>query len=209
METAVRRMPMFPLESVLFPNASLPLQIFEPRYLQMIAEVLDDERRFGVVLIARGAEVGGGEERFDVGTVARVVRVGALDNGRLALVALGVEPIRVVDWLPDDPYPEAMVSATSESRPGPGTEALLDRAWRGYRRALALASELGASTSDPEPELPTDPVAASWYLCDAAPLEQLDRQRLLEVDGVDRRLEELIRGLDEKAELLRARLGGG
>lgn len=202
-------MPMFPLQSVLFPRAALPLQVFEPRYLHMVDTVLDGDRRFGVVLIARGSEVGGGDERADVGTVARIVRVGALDQGRLTLVALGERRLRVVDWLPEDPYPLATITDVAGHGPGPGTEALLDRARRAYRRTMAIASELGALTANPEPALPEDPIDAAWFLCDAAPLEQYDRQRLLEIDGVDRRLETLIADLDDKADLLRAHLGGG
>ena len=109
MPEAPRRLPMFPLQSVLFPRAALPLQVFEPRFLRLIDDVLDGDRRFGVVLITRGSEVGGGEDRAIVGTIARVVRVGALDDGRLTLVALGEQRLKVVDWLPDEPYPQATV----------------------------------------------------------------------------------------------------
>jgi Lon protease-like protein len=200
---------MFPLQSVLFPRAALPLQVFEPRYLRMIDEVLDGDRRFGVVLIARGNEVGGGDERERVGTVARIVRVGALDDGRLTLVALGERRLRVVDWLEDDPYPVATITELEPDGTGPGTEAMVDRARRAYRRTLAIASELGGTTADPEPELPESPLDATWFLCDAAPLEQYDRQRLLEIDGVDLRLEELIGGLDARSDLLRDRLARG
>lgn len=202
-------MPMFPLGSVLFPRAALPLQVFEPRYMKMVDRVLDGDRRFGVVLITRGSEVGGGDQRASVGTAARIVRVGALDDGRLTLVALGEERIAVVDWLPDDPYPQATVTARQPDGAGPSTEALVDRARRAYRRTLAIASELGGDVGDPEPELPSDPVEAAWFLCEAAPLEQYDRQRLLEIDDVDRRLEALTEGLDTRADLLRARLARG
>lgn len=209
MLSSPRRMPMFPLHSVLFPTAALPLQVFEARYLRMIDEVLEADRRFGVVLVTRGSEVGGGDERADTGTIARVVRVGALDDGRLTVVALGERRLRVVDWLADDPYPLATVVEAAAESTGPGTEALLDRARQAYRRTLAIASELGGMTADPEPNLPDDPVVAGWFLCDAAPLEQYDRQRLLEIDDTDLRLETLIEGLDAKADLLRARLARG
>lgn len=200
---------MFPLGSVLFPGAALPLQVFERRYLEMIDVVLDGDRTFGVVLIERGSEVGGGDKRFDVGTTAKVVRVGALDDGRLALVAIGRNRIRVVEWLPEDPYPLATVEELRDDRVGPATEGLLDRARRSYRRTLALASELGGASVDPEPDLPADPLDAAWFLCDAAPVEQLDRQHLLEIDEVDGRLEALVIALDDKADLLRSRLGRG
>ncbi len=200
---------MFPLQSVLFPRAVLPLEIFEPRYVQMIDEAIDGDRTFGVVLISRGREVGGGDQRVAMGTVARIVRAGPVDDGRQTLVAIGEQRLEVVEWLPEDPYPAAMVIEADSEPVGSGTDALVDRARRAYRRTLAIASELGGRTADPEPDLPDDPLDAAWFLCDAAPLEQFDRQRLLEIDGVDQRLQALIEGLDAKADLLQARLGRG
>lgn len=209
MEHTTVAMPMFPLSSVLFPGAVLPLQVFERRYLEMVDSVLGGDRTFGVVLIERGSEVGGGDHRFDVGTTAQIVRVGAFDDGRLALVAIGRNRFEVVEWLPEDPFPIAAVRELPSDRPGAATEALLDRARRAYRRALALASELGGDSVDPEPDLPSDPVAATWFLCEAAPIEQLDRQRLLAIRDIDERLDALVEAVEEKAELLRSRLGRG
>ena len=66
---------MFPLGAVLLPGESLPLQVFEPRYLALVdhCTATPDRMRFGVVLISRGHEVGGRDERTGVGTVARIV----------------------------------------------------------------------------------------------------------------------------------------
>ena len=81
-------LPMFPLGSVLVPGAVLPLHVFEPRYRALVRSCLDSgEPEFGVVLIERGSEVGGGDVRFDVGTLARIVQAGRFDDGRLAVVA--------------------------------------------------------------------------------------------------------------------------
>ncbi|MCH8222137.1 MAG: LON peptidase substrate-binding domain-containing protein [Chloroflexi bacterium] len=68
-------LPIFPLNTVLFPGAPLPLRIFEPRYREMLKRCLDGDRRFGVALIKSGPEVGGPAEPHDVGTVARIERV--------------------------------------------------------------------------------------------------------------------------------------
>ena len=67
---------MFPLGSVLFPHAVLPLHVFEPRYLALVERCLAGDQEFGVVLIERGSEVGGGDVRFSVGTVTRIVQIG-------------------------------------------------------------------------------------------------------------------------------------
>ena len=76
-------MPMFPLGTVLFPYAVLPLHVFEPRYRVMTRRCLDGDREFGVVLIERGSEVGGGDVRFGVGTIARIVQVAETARRRL------------------------------------------------------------------------------------------------------------------------------
>lgn len=102
---------MFPLESALLPDDELPLQIFEPRYRQLVADCLRGDRRFGVVMIARGREVGGGDERCDVGLIATITAHRKLGFGRYALRCRMGERIRVSHWLPDDPYPCADVDS--------------------------------------------------------------------------------------------------
>ena len=105
---------MFPLGAVLFPNMPLRLRVFEERYLVMLSEMLKAERgEFGVVLIERGHEVGGGEHRFDVGTTAEITDLGA-QEGIVGLQAQGHRRFRVVEWLADDPHPSAVVSELPE-----------------------------------------------------------------------------------------------
>src|SRR5664279_5050613 len=109
---------MFPLLTVLFPGAGLPLHVFEDRYRSLMADCLEQDGEFGVVLIARGSEVGGGDQRVDVGTVARIANVAELDDGRMLVVATGVRRVRVAEWLPDDPYPRAVVADLPDSDGG-------------------------------------------------------------------------------------------
>jgi hypothetical protein len=202
-------LPLFPLQSVLFPHGVLPLQVFEPRYLRMIEDLLEGDGRFGSVLIERGAEVGGGEHRFQIGTVAKLARVGTLEDQRLAVVAVGIRRFRVEAWLPDDPYPQALVSHVAETTPSEELPVRVQEARRAHRRTLALAAELGSRVGDIDPELPDSPVAAAWQLCDAAPLEQLDRQGLLEISDPVERLSHLVVLLGDRADLLEARLSAG
>ena len=112
---APRRLPMFPLGCVLFPHAVLPLHVFEPRYRVMMRKCLDGDREFGVVLIERGSEVGGGDIRFDVGTIGHIIQAAEIEDGRLAIAAVGISRLRVTRWLPDDPYPIAEIEALPES----------------------------------------------------------------------------------------------
>lgn len=104
------QLPMFPLEWVLLPGEELSLRIFELRYTALVGDLMrSGDPRFGVVLIARGREVGGGEQRNDVGTMATIARCTELGAGRYALRCLIGQRIRVRDWLADDPYPRAVV----------------------------------------------------------------------------------------------------
>lgn len=114
--------PMFPLGMTLLPGEPLSLQVFEPRYRTMIADCTseDGDNTFGVVLIARGHEVGGGEERVDVGTLAFIEECSPRPDGRYHLSCVGTERFRVRSWLPDDPYPKADI----ELWPSPQTDDL-------------------------------------------------------------------------------------
>ncbi len=178
---------MFPLGSVLFPGAVLPLHVFEPRYLQLVADIADDGGRFGVVLIQRGSEVGGGDMRSNFGTVARIVRQGETEDGRILLTAIGTQRFRVTEWLEDDPYPQAIVEPQPEVPAAPETGDAVAAASAARRRLLGIAIEMGASGQQLEIELADDPSVAAWTMCAAAPLGSFDRQKLLETDDhVDR-----------------------
>ncbi|MFT3854714.1 MAG: LON peptidase substrate-binding domain-containing protein [Ilumatobacteraceae bacterium] len=198
-------MPMFPLGSVLLPGAILPLHVFEPRYRALVQDCLAaDEHEFGVVLIDRGHEVGGGDVRRDVGTVARMVQVAQLEGGRYAVVAVGTRRIQVDEWLPDDPYPRAEVvdwpDDETDDQAGAGVE-YLDELYRRVaarvRRIAALAIELGDAAGDPCTELSDDPLVGSYQLAVLAPLSTADEYDLLGARGPRRRLVLLDERLDD------------
>ena len=168
-------MPMFPLGCVLLPGVVLPLHVFEPRYQQMIRECLEtDEHEFGVVLIDRGSEVGGGDSRSDVGVVAKMLQVAALDGGRFALVTVGTRRIRIVQWLPDDPYPRAEVEEWPDEPAEVPPERVVSTAARA-RRCAGLAVEMGDQTNVPEGELSGDPSFDSYLLTAISPLGPSDQ----------------------------------
>jgi len=207
----VTPLPMFPLGSVLLPGAILPLHIFEPRYRVMLGDCLNDtEPSFGVVLIARGSEVGGSDQRTMLGTRARILQVAELDPGRFAVVAVGAERIRVTQWLDDDPYPRAVVEPWPDEPDDVGDqEYLVGRvgvlAGR-VRRATALALELGDAVADPGSAIDPDPAVASYQLALLAPVGPLDRQQVLAAPHARGRLEVLEGVLDDVESLLRFRL---
>lgn len=202
---------MFPLSTVLFPHAALPLHVFEPRYQALVADCLVGRGEFGVVLIERGPEVGGGDARHAVGTVARMELASPLPEGRWMLMTRGTLRVRVLEWLPDDPYPVAIVEELA-SGSDDVDRTLLDRAVASVRRARALLSELGDTPPlGPAVELGEDVDAASWRLCALCPVTALDGQQLLETDGAAERLVRVINLADDVSEDL-ARLlaeGGG
>jgi Lon protease-like protein len=198
---------MFPLGTVLFPTMLLPLHVFEPRYRALVDDCTADDGagEFGVVLIERGSEVGGGDVRTDVGTVARILQVERFDDGRLALAAVGTRRIRVDRWLEDDPYPRAEVSDWDDVGPSDVTVGEADEL---FRRALALAAELGEAPAPLDVELAEDPALATFQMGALGPLGPVDRQALLATERADDRVALLIRQLTDAVELLRARLGG-
>ena len=201
-------LPMFPLGAVLFPHAPLGLHVFEERYRVMTRECLAGGREFGVVLIDRGHEVGGGDHRTDVGTVASIVRADELPDGRWALVAIGTRRIRVVEWLPDGPYPRAEVVDVEEPPFTAEAEARLAEAERVVRRSLALRAELDEPAPPMGVALTAEPAVAAWELATLSPLGPLDRQRLLALDDPATRLVELTALTEEACTVLAQRLAG-
>ena len=205
-------MPMFPLGSVLLPGGVLPLHVFEPRYRQLVQDCMASaEHEFGVTLIERGFEVGGGDVRTMVGTVARMMQVAELDDGRYALLTVGTRRIRIEHWLPDDPYPQAEVEdwpdddAADESLEAEMSAAIATT-WSRVRRMNALAAELGDVHADVAAEISPDPLVASYHLCSLAPLGPADQQRLLAAPSVRARIDLLGQALDDAEAMQQFRL---
>jgi Lon protease-like protein len=177
-------LPMFPLGSVLVPSGVLTLHVFEPRYRALVRDcAAAADHEFGSVLIDRGHEVGGGDVRREVGTVARMVQVAELDDGRFAVVAVGVRRLRVRAWLPDDPYPIADIDDWPDDVSAAVDEELLRSVVQRTKRAAATALELGDDGPDPATELAADHQIASYQLVDLAPIGPADAYALLTADG--------------------------
>jgi len=205
---------MFPLGTVLFPNMPLPLVIFEPRYRRMLTDVLKkvesgQPAEMGVVLIERGAEVGGGELRFDVGTVARLVEVGERPDGTFSVLAFGGRRFRVAQWLPDDPYPVAEVDPLPELVPAADDRIRFEQAEHAVRRAMVLRAQLDEPGWSPDVDLDDDLSVAAWQLAGVAPLEQVDQVALLGATTATGLLDDLARLAEETTAVLAFRLSGG
>jgi Lon protease-like protein len=199
---------MFPLGTVLLPGAYLSVHVFEPRYRELVRTCLDGTPEFGVALIERGSEVGGGDARFDVGCVARIVEAVALPDGRWALGTVGARRIHVDRWLEDDPFPLAEVTPWPDPAPGPAAEEALGPLVAATRRLLALHAELGEAVAPATGEVGDDPVLATYQLAALAPLGPIDHLALLRAPDPDARAALLGALLADATELAEARLAG-
>lgn len=204
---------MFPLETALLPNQDLPLRIFEPRYSALVRHCRDSGEPFGVVLISRGREVGGGEIRCDVGILARITDCVEHGAGRYSLLCRTGERIRVSEWLPDDPYPRAMVQQWPDEPGDPVTEAQLvaleDRVMALFARiAEARGAELpGRDVLLGYAEADMDDAAQRLFtLAARIPIGTADRYSVLTAPSVADRLAALGEAVDAVAEVVEFQL---
>ena len=182
------QLPLFPLGTVLVPGATLPLQLFEPRYLELLSDLVNamDVPEFGVVAIRQGHEVGADAVRdlHEVGCVARVVQAAPVGDGRYLVLSTGVRRFHLDALVPGagTAYLTGEVTLLEE-RTG-DAEAVPDLADR-LRTALHdYATTLGAE----EPEWPADPEELSYAVGTAVGLDLGDRQRLLAAPDTETRL---------------------
>ncbi|OBI80814.1 LON peptidase substrate-binding domain-containing protein [Mycobacterium sp. 1245805.9] len=201
---------MFPLESALLPDQELPLRIFEPRYGALVRRCLAGDEPFGVVLIAQGREVGGGDARCDVGVLARIDEHADLGAGRYALRCRTGERIRVRQWLPDDPYPRATVTMWPDEAGEPVTEAqLLDL----EERVIALFERIAEARDARLPERDvllgpreTDAGRRLFALASRIPIGAADRYAVLSAPSAADRFTALSEAVDALADMVEFQL---
>jgi Lon protease-like protein len=187
-------LPLFPLRTVLMPGGLLPLQIFEPRYLDLVRECARHDSGFGVCLILQGSEAGTPPQHAGIGTVARIEDFNTLPNGLLGILARGESRFRIhrtrvrdngllvgeVEWLHDGPprsipdeylvlaqVLERIMEKVGENYPDWDKESLDDCLWVGYRLAELL------------------------------PLDNLEKQSLLGLEDPELRLQRLLERLPD------------
>jgi len=200
-------LPMFPLGTVLMPGMPLSLRIFEERYLKLLGDLLGAEvPEFGVVLIARGPEVGGGEQRFDIGTIASVTEIGTTDEF-YGLQAVGSQRFRVNAWLPDDPYPLADIDLLPELSWDDNLMPLRVHVESRVRKLLAFASEFGDLQYCADTVLSDDPLEACWQLAGILPVGQLDQIDLLKAQSAEELLGRIYDTVVSAEDTLQALIG--
>ncbi len=192
--------PMFPLGSVLLPSMPLSLRIFEQRYLKLLGDLITEENpEFGVVLIERGPEVGGGEKRLSVGTLASVVDIGTLDQF-YGIESFGSQRFRVNAWLPDNPYPMADVDFLPDLIWDDSLMPARVHLEAKVRKLLAFASEFGDLQYGSDIQFSDDLMEACWQLAGVLPVGGLDQVDLLSSQSADELISktyELVSALEE------------
>jgi Lon protease-like protein len=196
-------LPLFPLPNlVFFPGTRLPLHVFEPRYRQMIADALDSDKRFGIVLLRPGweADYFGAPPIYAFGTMGTIEQAVPLDDGRYNILVHGDVRFRVVDEVGTTPYRTARVIVSPEARRA-ADESYAQREWladlaRQYIRYLPEQSAV--------PEIETvglDALANALIM--SLNLEVEEKQKLLEIDDLIARAEKIGTELQNRIESLR------
>ncbi|WP_145788780.1 LON peptidase substrate-binding domain-containing protein [Kitasatospora atroaurantiaca] len=206
------RLPLFPLNTVLYPGLVLPLHVFEERYRRLVADLLtqpeDQPRRFGVLAIKDGREVAPVRENhgpagpldglgtvtgdplealYHVGCVADVASAQEQPDGQYELLVTGTTRFRLRSVDVDGPYLVGEIEPMDEE-PGEGAGALaagVERAFRAYQKRLAGAREASLAG---EQDLPTDPQVLSYLVAAASVLPSPVKQELLACADTAQRL---------------------
>lgn len=187
-------LPLFPLNTVLFPGMPLQLHIFEDRYKLMIGQCYDQGLPFGVTLIKSGREVGGRAEPFTVGCTAVITEMEKLAGGRFNIVAVGHERFRIHGLKQGQPYLVGLVEDLPLTNADPdmlthGSKLL--RPWvKRYLEILASASE----TQFDVQQLPDDPLRLAYLASFLLNIPTAQKQDLLNIGQADTLINDL-RGL--------------
>ena len=189
------------------PAMPLSLRIFEERYLKLTGDlILEENPEFGVVLIARGPEVGGGEKRLEIGSVASVTDIGTLDQF-YGIESVGGQRFRVNAWLPDDPYPMADIDFLPDLIWNDSLTLARENLELKVRNLLAVASEFGDLQYGPDTELSEDPMDSCWQLAGILPVGPLDQVDLLKSQSAEELISKTYEVVATLEETLKSMIG--
>ncbi|CAN5481888.1 LON peptidase substrate-binding domain-containing protein [soil metagenome] len=192
MARELEEMPLFPLDTVLFPFASVRLFIFEDRYRELVRDCLAFDRPFGIVLIRDGQEVGGQAEPYMVGTVARIQKVHTFDDGRMEIQVLGERRFRIREFDESKSYLTGLVEPLVEH----GIES--DEEAEGVLNIARVEFESYIQRNFSRQDFavqvvfPSDPVTLSFTIANFLHMENLEKQRLLETTDTMERMQDLL-----------------
>lgn len=197
-------LPLFPLNTVLFPGMPLPLHVFEERYKEMVQVCLDEKRPFGVVLIRSGVAEGGPvADPYEVGCLADIVEVQELENGRLLIMVVGMERFRIVSLDHSQPYLIGEVeSMPFQNESQELIEHYANELTPWLLEYLVFLADMGQVEFEPS-QMPENYEDLVYLASGAIQLPQEDKQTILENEKVTTVLRKLIAFYKEEVTLLR------
>jgi Lon protease-like protein len=183
----VKRVPLFPLNTVMFPGGVLPLRIFEPRYLDMVSDCLRNDTPIGVILIREGREVGRAADTYDMGTLSIISYWNRRNDGLLGITLRGTQRFRL---LSHEVMPNQLVMAEVEDLPAPQSIQVHSK----YQPMANLLRKIIAQLEPPYTTMPAHYDNLEWVsarLCEFLPMPLESKQQLLECDDIISRIEQL------------------
>ena len=176
--------PIFPLNTVLFPEGKLPLKIFEPRYLDMVSNCMKTESGFGVCLIKEGSETGGAALVHSTGTLCEISYFNAQSDGLLGITATGKQRFKIISSEVKPNQLKIAEISLLENEPSGEIESTHDA-------AVELLQKLLDQLGQPYTKMPKRYECASWVssrLTELLPFSLFKKQQLLEMDDPAARL---------------------
>lgn len=187
--------PLFPLNSVVLPGGRIPLQLFEPRYIDMLTRCLKEDRGFVVVLLRDGLETAKSAAFYDIGTYVRIIDFQQMDNGLLGITVEGQDKVTVVrSWQQPDGLNVGDVECllAEEELSVPERFAELPSVLKAlFRHPVIRELDMDVDYGDARD--------VGWRLTELLPLDKQEKQRLVELQDPLERLERLL-GLLEALE---------
>lgn len=176
----MKKVPLFPLNTVLFPGGPLPLRIFEPRYLDMISRCMKEESPFGVLLIREGEETGPATTQ-KVGTLAKIVDWYQGSDGILGITAVGTERFRLHSA---EQQVDGLYVGDTELIPAP-PPAPVPAEFANLQKILeTVLDDLGRLYEGLE-RRPEEATWVAWRLIEILPVELDEKQSVLESDDIE------------------------
>ena len=181
------RVPLFPLNTVMFPGGVLPLRIFEPRYLDMVSDCLRNDMPIGVVLIREGQEVGKAADTYSMGTLSIISYWNRRNDGLLGITLRGTQRFRL---LAHEVMPNQLVMAEVEALSPPTPVQVHSK----YQSMANLLRKIISQLDPPYTTMPAYYDNLEWVsarLCELLPMPLEYKQQLLEYEDVIDRIEQL------------------
>ena len=183
----IMTIPLFPLNTVLFPRGVVPLRIFEPRYLDMVSKCLNNESGIGVILIRDGKETGAAPQTHETGTLSEISYWHKRNDGMLGITLKGQQRFKVIST---STQPDQLVIAEIELLPG-YQETQAGESHELYSRILKqIIAQLEPPFTTME-KFYDDPEWVSARLIELLPFDLIEKQKLLDIDDLGERVQQL------------------